>query len=102
MPRIVPQLNLPSPSAGLHPRLRTAFSFLAYCESITSGRGSRGLGARDLIAGEVAARNAALELLRNYMTGEMVVDDAASEPVEGDPDSPAASAGGLSPGPGEE
>ena len=85
MPRIVPQLNLPSPSAGLHPRLRTAFSLLGYCESITSGRTRRdGIG-RELIAGEVAARNAALELLRHYMTGEVLVDP----PPFGAPDWPA-------------
>jgi hypothetical protein len=60
-----------SPSAGLHPRLRTAFTFLGYCETVTAGRTRRdGIG-RDLIAGEVAARNTALELIRNFMSGEV-------------------------------
>lgn len=60
-----------NPSAGLHPRLRTAFSFLGYCESVTAGRTRRDGVGRELIAGEVAARNAALELLRNFMNGEV-------------------------------
>jgi len=60
-----------NPSAGMHPRLRTAFSFLGYCESVTAGRVRRDGVGRELIAGEVAARNAALELLRNFMSGEV-------------------------------
>ena len=60
-----------NPSAGLHPRLRTAFSVLGYCESVTGGRSRRDGVGRELIAGEVAARNAALELLRNFMSGEV-------------------------------
>lgn len=68
-----------NPTAGLHPRLRTAFSVLGYCKSVSTGRSHRGGVGRDLIAGEVAARNSALELLRHYMTGEVIIDSA---PVE--------------------
>lgn len=67
MPPMRIALNQPTPPP-IHPRLRTAFSVLGYCESVSTGRTHRGGVGRDLIAGEVAARNAALELLRHYMT----------------------------------
>lgn len=68
-----------NPISTLHPRLRTAFSVLGYCEGISSGRSRRDGTARELIAGEIAARNAALELLRHYMSGEVLIDAPSHE-----------------------
>ncbi len=75
------QIALTPPSQPpVHPRLRTAFNVLGYCESVAIGRRRRGgePGGRDLIAGEIAARNAALELIRHYLSGEIELEPALS------------------------
>jgi len=68
------------PAPPVHPRLRTAFNVLGYCEAVATGRRARGgePNGRDLIAGEIAARNAALELIRHYLSGEIELDPAAA------------------------
>jgi len=56
---------------------------LGYCESVAVNRAKRSVAhsGDQLIAGEVAARNAALELIRHYITGEVELEPGASVPT---------------------
>ena len=75
-------------------RIDTIFRSLAYLESVAGGRtimtprGPQMISPRELTASEQGLRNSAVEVLRNYITGEIEFINRNNDPMTQTPEQP--------------